>query len=191
MAETDDALNQGVDAVAEEKGAPISMKQLLVLFLVALVVRSLFLGRAVLWVDEILFAQTSTPPLTPWGVFALHWERFLAIGHFPFPAMVQNTFLWATSWFADDLVRQPLLQRIPSVVWGSAAVPMLYVLASRVATRRVALAAALVLTFFYYPFHYSREAYVYAPLMFLSLGAYNVVLAALQQARLTTRHLKY
>jgi hypothetical protein len=171
-----------------EETEPIRWKHLLGLFVLALVVRSLYLGRAVLWVDEILFAQTSTPPLTPWSVFALHWQRFLAIGHFPFPAMVQNVFLWAMSWSADDLLRQPLLQRIPSVVWGSAAVPVLYVLASRVVARRLALAAALVLTFFYYPFHYSREAYVYAPLLFLCLGAYNVALAVMQQARWTRKN---
>ncbi|MBN1269084.1 MAG: glycosyltransferase family 39 protein [Kiritimatiellae bacterium] len=173
-----------------EDAADIRWGLLAGLFLLALVVRSIALGHADHWTDEILFINSAMPPLKPWEVFANHYRNFIGIGHLPLPAIVQNIWLGLAGKFVAEpaaLAHQPLVQRIPAVVWGSLTVPAFYVMARRLLAKRQALAAALMLCLFYFPVHFSREAYVYAPLLFFGVSAMHLYLGVMLEGRLTRR----
>jgi len=157
------------------------------LLALALLVRMLFLGRAELWADEVLFVNAANLPQDPIEVFGTLYKRFLAIGHLPFSYMVQNAFLWVAQWFATDVAHHPFLQRFPSALWGAFTVPVFVQVGRRLASERLALVASLFLAVFFFPVYYSREAYVYAPLMFLSVAMLLLVLNVAETGTLTKR----
>jgi 4-amino-4-deoxy-L-arabinose transferase-like glycosyltransferase len=158
---------KAADETRPETTAPARpWKPVLFFFIVAFVTRIIAIGRADLWCDEILFADLGALPKTPWGIYIEHLRKFLAIGHLPLPAMAQNIWLRVAGLFAEDLYHSPGIQRIPAVLWGSGAVAVFYLLARRLLHARTATMAALMMCFFYFPIHFSREAYMYAPLLF-------------------------
>jgi len=156
-------------------------------FALALAVRIINLGRAPLWGDEILFVRSSIPPLTPIEIVQDHWERFLVVGHFPLPWIVQNIYQWVMSWFFNDLLHQPFIQRLPAVLWSSASVPLFYRLGTCLVPKRVAATATLFLTFFFFVVYHSREAYVYPPLMFFALGTFYYLFKVLREENVGRR----
>jgi hypothetical protein len=155
------------------------------LFLLALLVRVPGLGRADLWGDEILFVGLASPPLTPGGVLTNFWKQFLSIGHLPFGALLHNLLVWPFAGLVEDVSRAAALQRVPALLFGSLQVPLLFVLAQLVATRRVAVAAALLMGLLAFPVYFAREAYFYAPLMFLATASGLAFLLPILNGRLT------
>lgn len=138
---------------------------LLALTAVALVARLLYLGRADLWCDEILFITLATPPHTPWQVILSHWQQISAIGHMPLGAAMHNVVLWAFAGLSEDLSHAAFLQRLPAVLWCTLQVPMVYLLGALVSSRREGRTAAAVMALSTFPIFFAREAYYYAPLM--------------------------
>ncbi len=151
------------------------------LFLLALVVRLIRLGYAHLWTDELLFIGLANIPLNPWQTIALHYQQFPAIGHFPLPAFFHNIFLWVVHPLVPDIANDPFWQRMPAVLWGSAAVPLIFFLGRRVLNERAAWLAAAFMCFFVYPVFFSREAYYYAPLLALSILALHLTFRLITQ----------
>ena len=145
--------------------------KLSLLALLAFIVRIISLGKADLWTDEILFASRSTPPLTPLKVLQINWEQLISVTHFPLPRLIHNLILWLGQASVDDLLREPLWQRIPAVLWGAASLPLFYLLSKRVLPHAMVLMSTAMMCFFLYPIFFSREAYYYAPLMFFSTGS--------------------
>ena len=143
----------------------------LAMVLAALGVRLLFLNRCDPWCDEILFINSSAPQQSPVAILVSHWRNFAVIWHLPFPAMVQNLWLRLVAPLAEDIRHAAGLQRLPAVMWGTGTVLLVFLLGRALWGGRTGLLAAVMCSFFYYPFHYSREAYVYAPLMFLGTAA--------------------
>lgn len=159
------------------------LRNALILLVLAGLIRFLFLGRADLWCDEILFITMATPPTTPGEVFASHYDQFPVIGHFPLGAAIHNAILWLIKGSRQDLLHDPLLQRIPAALWGTLLVPLFYLLAARVLRPGTALAASLCVALFYYPVFYARDAYYYSPLLFFCALAAWLMVRMIQERR--------
>ena len=166
-------------------GVPISTipapnwKWLIGLILLAFALRIPFLGRSDLWVDELLFMWDSQLPMSPWQVWLHHYNKFPVAGHLPLGAMFHNLFLHLTGQPAEAVLQNPLLQRIPALIWGTLSVPMLYLAVRRLAGETLGRMTGFLYAVSFYPVFYSREAYYYAPLMFfacLSLRGFAVVM---------------
>lgn len=61
--------------------------------------------------------------------------------------------------------------RLPSVIWGSLSCLLIFFLANKLFSRRVALSAALLLACSPFHLHHSQDGRMYSLMMFLSLGA--------------------
>lgn len=155
------------------------------LLVLAFVVRVMALGRADLWGDEILFAQRSSPPLSLGEVLTAHWKNFPQMPYLPLPSMIQNVVLHLLqSLTGGDVLHHAAAQRLPSALFGSATVPIFYLLARRLLNARTALMAAAMLCFFYFPNYYSREARFYAQLLFFTVLTAYFFVRVLQTGRL-------
>lgn len=159
----------------------------LLLFALALIVRLLFLGRADLWCDEILFVGLSTPPMSPLDVIAGQWDKLLFITHLPFPEVVQNVFLWLCHPIVFGGGHHPFLQRLPAVLWGAFTVSVFYRLSRRLFSSGIGLGATLMVCLFVFPVYYAREAYFYSPLIFCSTAALAILLETTDGEPLTRR----
>ncbi len=148
--------------------APTPWKWILGLTLLAFAVRIPFLGRSDLWVDELLFMWDSQLPMSPFQVWALHFQKFPSIGHLPFGAMLHNAFLHLSGQDPGAVQYNPLLQRMPAMIQGTLSVPLLYLAARRIAGETTGRITGVLFAVAFFPVFYSREAYYYAPLMFLS-----------------------
>lgn len=160
------------------------LRLLLLLFAVACAARILYLGRADLWGDEILFINLSSPPVTPWQAIVNHWTQFSAIGHMPLGAALHSLVLWPFAG-TPDLGHHAFLQRLPAVLWGSLQVPLVYLLGALVAGRREGRTAAGLMAVSLFPVFFAREAYYYAPLMLWATVSLLVLVSILKVGRLT------
>jgi len=140
------------------------------LTLAGLAVRLLFLGRAQLWGDEILFVVRDAHPVIPVREIYGHMlEGFSSVTHLPFPLMAHNLLIRALmSLFLGNNL-SPFWFRFPSVLWGTAAVPAMFRLVRNRLPRPTAWLATAWMALGFFPVAYSREAYFYAPLLTLGL----------------------
>jgi hypothetical protein len=76
--------------------------------------------------------------------------------------------------------------RLPAVIFGVAAIPMLYVLGASVSTRLEALAAASLLAISYHHIWFSQNARGYTALLFCTLLATHLLLRGLRDRRRST-----
>jgi hypothetical protein len=163
------------------------------LTITGMLLRSIGLGVSDLWEDEILFVNFSslihpdTGLCSPMDVIQFHWDRFTTIGHFPFPSVIQNMFLhiFTLGMAPQELLLNPLYQRIPSVLWGAACIPAAWVVSRQLYRGWARYLPVILITFSFFPVYYSREAYVYAPLMCLTLLATGQFLSIISQKQLT------
>lgn len=77
----------------------------------------------------------------------------------------------------------PLALRMPALLFGVAAIPMLYVLGTAVTSRREAAAAALVLTVSYHHIWFSQNARAYTLLLFCVLVSTHALVRFLEGGR--------
>ncbi len=140
-----------------------------VLTLAALAARLLFLGRAQLWGDEILFVVRDGHPAIPfWAIYRHMLDGFSSVTHLPFPLMAHNLAIRALSaLFLGDRLN-PFWFRFPSVLWGAATIPATFLLLRRRLPAPTVWLATAWMAFGFFPVCYSREAYFYAPLMTLA-----------------------
>lgn len=82
--------------------------------------------------------------------------------------------------FWTRLGTDPLLVRLPSVVFSTLSVPLLYVTGRRLAGRTVGLAAAVLLTFSSFHVEWAQEARMYTLLGLLCLGSTYFLARSLQ-----------
>jgi mannosyltransferase len=76
----------------------------------------------------------------------------------------------------------PMAIRLPALLFGAASVPMLYVLGSRVSSRREALLAAALLTVSYHHVWFSQNARGYTMLAFWTLAATYFLYRAIRES---------
>lgn len=138
------------------------------LSLAAFAVRLYQLGKANLWMDEIIFVNIlSNPALGPFEIFMQYWNySTVAMAQLPFAGVVQN--IWIHLAGGGDVVKDAFLMRVPAVVFGGLAVPVFYAAVKQTSNRISAAVSALFMAFLFFPVYYSREAYCYAPLIFFS-----------------------
>src|SRR5579864_5831665 len=129
---------------------------ILALMVVAAVLRAIGLNRD-LWLDEIYtLIMTVRHPL----------REILTI----FPGDNQHMFYSVLARISVVLFGEhPWTLRLPSLVFGVAAVPALYFLARQVTTRRESLLAALLLTVSYHHVWFSQNARGYSGMLFWTL----------------------
>lgn len=84
---------------------------------------------------------------------------------------------WATGQFGDTLD----LGRLPSVIFGTLAIPVTYLLGARTVGRAAGLAGAAIVTFAPTAIFYSTEARAYGVLLFLATLALVLLLRALER----------
>jgi hypothetical protein len=153
------------------------------LFLAALVIRLIALGRPALWQDEMLFVNTmSNPRLTLGALLQQYWEFTLpSMGQMPLAGVIQN--LWTRFWADADItltIARPLLMRVPAAFFGSLAVPGFFLLARRVLSATATWCATLMMLVFFFPVYYSREVYCYPPLLCLSTWGFYFLVRAME-----------
>ena len=175
--------NQSKAVEPEKRGKPLLI--LAGLFVVALLVRILYLGRADLWCDEILYVWLSDPDKSPWGVITNQWASLLSVTHLPLPEVVQNIFMQVRGGEFAELQQDSFFQRLPAVLWGAFSVPVFFLFSNRVSRKSVAWAATLMMCFFLFPVYYAREAYFYAPLIFFSSATLYFYARALMEERMS------
>jgi uncharacterized membrane protein len=134
--------------------------------LAALLLRLPGLGSQ-LWLDEILSLLDSyRAPLVQ--IFTVY------------PSDSQHPlYALAASAVRGMFGESPLVLRLPSLVFGVATVPMLYVFGRELGPRRQALAAALLLAVSYHHVWFSQNARGYAMLAFWALASSHLLLRAL------------
>ena len=139
------------------------------LLLTALLLRLLHLGRAELWQDETGFVRMALTHYTPIDIFRASWDFILTIGQLPLAFMIFNAVYHILGWFGLEVsVSTPFWARLPAVLWGVATVWGVFLLTRRVLGESAAWSAAVMVTFFFFPVYYAREAYVYAQIMCLT-----------------------
>ena len=143
---------------------------LLALMVVAAVLRAIGLNRD-LWLDEIYtLIRTVRHPL----------REILTI----FPGDNQHMFYSVLARISVVLFgEQPWTLRLPSLVFGVAAVPALYFLARQVTTRRESLLAAMLLTVSYHHVWFSQNARGYAGMLFWTLVCTTYLLRGLSSSK--------
>lgn len=139
------------------------------LLLIAAAIRLIHLGKAELWQDELGFLIYAQTRLSLGEVCRTSWSLILSIGQMPLSFIVFNICYRIMEIFTGTVGPfTPALARLPSVVFGVAAVWSSYRLALRVLNVTSARIIAVMMTVFFFPVYYSREAYVYAQLLLLT-----------------------
>jgi mannosyltransferase len=86
------------------------------------------------------------------------------------------------AWVVARLGDPPLLTRLPSVLLGSASVPLVYVIGTRTVGRRPALVGAALLALSPFAVFYSSEARAYMTMMFFVVVSVLLLLLALERS---------
>lgn len=120
-----------------------------------------------LWLDEVT-------PIRDYGP-ASAWQ--VLISYISSNNHLLNTLLGKLSIAA--LGEREWTIRLPAVIFGTATVPVLYWIARQAATRRVALAAALLLATSYHHIFFSQNARGYSGYLFFSLLASGFLIKGL------------
>ncbi len=81
---------------------------------------------------------------------------------------------------ANLVSHQEFVLRFPSAMWGTLLIPMFFVLSKRLADRRTAMVAALILTIFPLHLRYSQELRFYASMCFFYIASSFVILEAIK-----------
>jgi 4-amino-4-deoxy-L-arabinose transferase-like glycosyltransferase len=130
----------------------------------ALALRLFRLGHQDVWIDEAFTAQLLD------GTFADLIAETARDNHPP--------LYYAVLYLLRPLGRNAVILRLPSVIVGTATVPLFYVLARRLLDARAAAYAALLLAVSPLHVYYSQEARMYALLLLLVVSATLCFLAA-------------
>ncbi len=134
----------------------------LLVFAVALAVRLLFLGRAALWEDEIIFTRyMADVSLSPWQAFRGYWQHCLDFGQMPLAGVILNVYMHLAGRIVPDIAHHVFALRIPGALAGAFFVVGVHWLGRRLVRRDVAWAATAMAAFFYFPVYYAREVYCY------------------------------
>lgn len=156
------------------------------LTLLGFVVRVLFIGRATLWQDEMIFVSIlATPTEGPGVTLARYWSYLISMGQMPLAGVLQNIYIHALDGFGiADAIQHAGLMRFPAVLLGTLAIPGVYGAAKRVLAPGAAWAAAILFAFSFYPVFYSREAYCYAHVLCFAAWGWRFWLGYYQEGRI-------
>ncbi len=145
----------------------------ILIFLAALILRLLFLGRTQLWGDEINFVNIlAQHALTPWQVFLHYWNIVVGMAQLPLPGVLLNIHQQLASLFIADPARNIFLLRLPGALAGALAVALSYRLGRRILPGIVNAAATAMMTACYFPVFYSREVYCYPFVILCAAGGF-------------------
>lgn len=134
----------------------------LLVFAAALAARLLFLGRAALWEDEIIFIRyMADVSLSTWQAFLGYWGHCLDFGQLPLAGVLLNAYMHLAGRWIPDVAHHVLALRIPGALAGAFFVVGVYWLGRRLVRRDVAWAATAMAAFFFFPVYYAREVYCY------------------------------
>ncbi len=132
-------------STAEDAASKTETRALAAIMLLAIALRFAFLGQDSFWSDEIISVQRAQEG---WFGDSLHMALYHAALH-----------LWIRLGDGEAMVRTL------SVIFGVAAVPLVYALGARLFGARVGLISALLLTLSAFHIQYSQEARAYSLLV--------------------------
>lgn len=142
---------------------------LMLLVGLAAVLRFIYLGRAELWQDEIIFVDIiSDITMSSSQVFRNYWDVVVSMAQLPFAGVLQNIWMHAVHTWIPSIEYSTFWLRFPHAVMGTAAVAVFLRLAFRVLSRKEAWIAGVMMAVSFYPVFYSREAYCYASVLFFA-----------------------
>jgi mannosyltransferase len=128
------------------------------LTLLAFALRLYQLGTPSLWYDELLELDVAQGPFWQIGP---QLERHAAM-----PLDYYLLYGWL------KLGRHEMWVRFPALVFGTLAVPVIFVLASRLFNKRIGYVATILLTWASFSIYYSQEVRPYALLLLLTMLSY-------------------
>jgi mannosyltransferase len=142
---------------------------LLLIFLLGFGLRLYGLDSSSLWLDEIFTATTARLDLA--SILQFHLEEAANP-----PLISVITHLFFACWGQSEFVA-----RLPSALFGSLSILLIYEVGKELWSRKVALTGAFLLAVNAYHVHYSQEARHYALMVFLALLSVIFLLKALQR----------
>ncbi len=157
------------DAVSRDD-LPVPVWWIVALTALALALRLVRLNTG-LWIDEIYAMLYSFRPSLTEIVSAFPRDN-----HHPFYAVLAHLSMSA---FGES----PWAVRLPAAIFGAATIPMLYLLGTRVATRRQAFLAATLLCVSYHHVWFSQNARGYAFLAFFAIAGAWLLLRGFEDGR--------
>ncbi|HMP74880.1 MAG TPA: hypothetical protein PKE12_01165 [Kiritimatiellia bacterium] len=155
-------MGQRNEAITAGKGSNRTPTAFWLVLAAAALARFWWLGRANLWQDEAGFMMLTRLDTTLSELFRTSRDYILSVGQLPFTFLVQHLYVRLLEGLIPDIARSAGWLRVPSVLWGVAAVWGVFRFTTLVADRSRAFAAALLFSFMFFPVHYSREVYCYA-----------------------------
>jgi hypothetical protein len=126
------------------------------------------LGRASLWQDEIVFTATAGATASARELLIASWSMILNIGQLPAAFLVWHLYFKLFAINLEMLIAHPFLARIPAVLFGVLSVYFTHRFSMSFLSKPVAWIATLFAATLFFPVYYSREAYCYPFILFLS-----------------------
>jgi len=142
---------------------------ILAILLLGFGLRLFQLGHDSLWNDEAGVALVALESDLIKATFALRWHAM---------AMPLDYFV---AWAVIRLSRQEFFLRLPALFWGTLSLAIAYRLFRRLADKKVAILAVLLMSLAALLVQYSQELRFYAPLVFFYLFSTDQLLKAIRQ----------
>ena len=139
----------------------ISIFFLLFLTICGFILRIYHLGTPSFWLDEAISANAAVALIK-------HGTPTFPSG-FIYMRSILNTLFIALSFMIFDV--SEFSARFPAVVFGTLTIPLVYMMGARLGNRKIALIAALFITFSVMEIAWSRQARMYQQLQFFYLAS--------------------
>lgn len=134
---------------------------LLSLIICGFLFRIYHLGAPSFWLDEAITANAA-------AALVKHGTPTFPSG-FIYMRSILNTFFIALSFIIFDI--SEFSARLPGVIFGTLTIPLVYIMGARLGNRKIALIAALFITFSVMEIAWSRQARMYQQLQFFYLAS--------------------
>lgn len=149
---------------------------LIIVVFAVIFLRLHLLAERSLWLDEALsIIQASYPVGDIWAYTVFQYHELFEI-HLPIYFIILH--------FCSVFGMSEFVIRLPSVIFGLAAFPVLYLTTKRLYNSKVAKIACLILAFSWLHIRYSQEVRMYSLFLFLSLASFYFFVRSLQENRM-------
>ena len=150
-----------IKTIAMHLKSKISIVFLLFLIICGFILRIYHLGVPSFWLDEAISANAA-------AAMVKHGTPTFPSGSI-YMTSILNTFFISLSFMILDV--SEFSARFPGVIFGTLTIPLVYMMGARLGNRKIALIAALFITFSVMEIAWSRQARMYQQLQFFYLAS--------------------